>query len=81
MQNNPPFLDEHLPEPPSPPRTPPQHMNHSEVPPTLSQASPCRNIWTTKGRSGIYVKSYPYLDGMDGYFYSICSSEAAKTLW
>ena len=59
MQNNPHFE----PPSPSPPRTPPQHMDPHEVPPTPSQATPRQKIWTTKGRSGIYIWTHPYLDG------------------
>jgi len=49
-----------------PPHTPP-NLNENEapiVPPTPSQSSPRRTVWTTKGRSGIYVRKHPYLDGM-----------------
>jgi hypothetical protein len=68
VQNDRDFLtdqNERFSEPPtsSPPQTPPQHMDPNEVPPTPSQATPRRNVWTIKGRSGIYIKTHPYLDG------------------
>ena len=48
---------------PSPPRTPPQNYADNGVPLTPSHATPRRNVWLTKGRSGIYLKKHPYLDG------------------
>jgi hypothetical protein len=68
MQNDPPFLnnDEYLSDPhtpSSPPQTPPRRTEGNEVPPTPSQATPRRNVWTAKGCSGIYIKTHPYLDG------------------
>ena len=76
MQNNPHFPTDdnrHLSEPatPSPPRTPPQHRDLNPIPPTPSQATPRQNIWKAKGRSGIYTKTHPYLDGKSSSFSSI----------
>ena len=47
---------------PSPPRTPPQQIP-IDYPLTPSQATPRRNVWLEKRRSGIYLKKHPYLDG------------------
>jgi hypothetical protein len=57
------FLPAGISPTPSPPRTPPQHFNPIEVPRTPGQATPRRNIWIAKARSGIYLKQHPYLDG------------------
>ncbi|KAF8800429.1 hypothetical protein BYT27DRAFT_7262837 [Phlegmacium glaucopus] len=48
---------------PSPPQTPPPNQVPLEVPPTPSQSTPQRTVWTVQGRSGIYVQKHPYLDG------------------
>lgn len=54
--------------PPSVPQTPRRgSTGPPETPPTPSHSSPRRTIWTTKGRSGIYVTKHPFLDGMFRY--------------
>ncbi|KAJ3497906.1 hypothetical protein NMY22_g19653 [Coprinellus aureogranulatus] len=51
--------------PSSPPRTPAPAVQDGEVPvpPTPSQRTPRRNVWSTQGRPGIQVRKHEYLNG------------------
>ncbi|TEB25834.1 hypothetical protein FA13DRAFT_1636945 [Coprinellus micaceus] len=61
----------HTPPPhPFPQSTPSPQRGPVEVPPTPSQNSPRRNVWTTRGRPGILVRDHPILSGT--YFQQSC---------
>jgi hypothetical protein len=49
--------------PATPPHTPQHQPLPAEVPPTPSHTTPRHSRWETKGRSGVYVRKHPYLDG------------------
>lgn len=45
------------------PHTPQRQSAPPEVPPTPSNPTPQHSRWKTEGRSGVYVRKHPYLDG------------------